>query len=522
LKSRTRLKVAALFLLAALSAAGQLRESVTVEVIQVPVYVSAADGTPIRNLPRDAFRLFVDRKEQPIDYFDVVDFAAGVEPRHDLRQRRLFLLLFDRCFSQPGSVARAQRAVASLVESSNPSTDYFAVANYTANKGVQFVSAFLNDRAAVRRAIDTLALGELHDPLGVGVSAAERSTWLDASGAAAQAMPDLDMGPGVTGGEGRLMGSNADLATAEIAAAIKGGESNQDNLRQPLLRAIGDQVDNLADVAARLTALEGQKHVVFFSQGFNGAVLNEGSSGMVARSTAGASDRTVNLLQSMIHVFERAGVILDTVDIASSNAESLQILAHGTGGEFVRYQNDLAAGIRTLATRQEVVYLLGIRRRDVRRGKIDVRVSGLPAGAHVTFRQGFGPPAEHGEVDPLQLADILLNDIPQTGLRVGTRFNPSPGGAELEFALWPKEIAPQLVEKTPYVDAMLYVFDAAGATVFVSSKRVTFDDKLRASDAPVILRENLKAKPGKYVAKAVVRIAGTESLGFARRELTVE
>jgi len=523
LTSRTRLKCAALFLIAAFSAAGQLRESVTVEVIQVPVYVSAADGSPIRNLQRDAFRLFVDRKEQPIDYFDVVDFAAAGEPavpRHDLRQRRLFLLLFDRCFSTPWPVARAQRAAASLVEASNPATDFFAVASYTATKGVQFASAFLNDRAAVRRAIDTLATGELNDPLGVGVSAGERTAWIDASVGGAQSVA-TNMGPGVTGGEGR-MGSNADLATAEIASAMRGGDANQENLVQPLHRAIGDQVDNLADVAARLTALEGQKHVVFFSQGFDAGVLGETASGLVARSSGGAGDRTVNLLQSMIHVFERAGVFLDTVDIASSATESLQILAHGTGGEFVHNESDLAAGIRKLATRQEVVYLLGFRRRDARHGTIGVRVSGLPAGAHVTFRQGFGPPAERAEVDPLQLADVLLNDIPQTGLRVGTRVNPSPGGEELEFALWPKEIGPQLVEKTPYVDAVLYVFDDAGATVFVSSKRITFDRKLRAADAPVILRETLKAKPGKYVAKAVVRIAGTQSLGFARCEFTVE
>jgi hypothetical protein len=384
---------------------------------------------------------------------------------------------------------------------------------------VEFASAFLNDRVAVQRAVGSLAAAELHDPLGVGVSAAERMNWLDSGRAAAFADNAVSVSEGMADGR---MGGNGALATAEMAAGLRGGDVNQELLRQPAQRLVEYQVDNLADVAARLTAMEGQKHVVFFSEGFDSAALLDTKSGMIARSSAGAGDRTVNLLQSMIHVFERAGVFLDAVDIASANAESLQILAHGTGGEFVHNENDLAAGIRKLATRQEVVYLLGFRRREARGGAITVRVDGLPGGAHVTFRQGFGAPAERGEVDPLQLADILLNDIPQTGFRVATRFNAAPGGAELEFALSPKEIAPQLLAKTPYVDAMLYVFDAAGATVLASSKRVTFDQELRAADAPMILRESLKAKPGKYVAKAVVRIAGTQSLGFARREFTVE
>src|SRR5262249_5235862 len=130
-------------LLVALTASGQVRESVTVEIIEVPVYVSTATGKPIRGIAREAFKLFVNRKEQPIEYFDAVDFATASAPAapdavRDLRQRRLYLLLFDQCFAQPSKLARAQRAAASLVAKSNPSTDSFAVATYTSSKGVQF------------------------------------------------------------------------------------------------------------------------------------------------------------------------------------------------------------------------------------------------------------------------------------------------------------------------------------------------------------------------------------------------
>ena len=49
-----------LSLLVVVPADAQVREGVTVEVIEVPVYVSMPDGTPVRGLTRDAFQLFVN------------------------------------------------------------------------------------------------------------------------------------------------------------------------------------------------------------------------------------------------------------------------------------------------------------------------------------------------------------------------------------------------------------------------------------------------------------------------------
>src|SRR5438128_564223 len=67
--------VVSLLLLAA-AAVAQVRESVTVEVVEVPVYITTSDGKPIRGLTKDAFELSVDGKRMPIDYFDDVDFTA--------------------------------------------------------------------------------------------------------------------------------------------------------------------------------------------------------------------------------------------------------------------------------------------------------------------------------------------------------------------------------------------------------------------------------------------------------------
>ena len=54
----------------------QTREEVTVQLIDVPVYVFSR-GKPIRNLTKDDFELFVNGKPQAIDYFDPIAFEPA-------------------------------------------------------------------------------------------------------------------------------------------------------------------------------------------------------------------------------------------------------------------------------------------------------------------------------------------------------------------------------------------------------------------------------------------------------------
>src|SRR5947209_18063604 len=80
----------------ATAAFAQVRESVTVQVVDVPVHVIAYGGDPVTGLTRDNFQHFVTGKPQKIDYFDAIDFATlSPEQSSDPRQRRLHPLVFD-------------------------------------------------------------------------------------------------------------------------------------------------------------------------------------------------------------------------------------------------------------------------------------------------------------------------------------------------------------------------------------------------------------------------------------------
>ena len=62
------------------------------------------------------------------------------------------------------------RAAAQSLEHSNAATDFFAVATYSSNHGVQLAAPFIRDRALIRRALSTLKPAQ-RDPLGVALSA---------------------------------------------------------------------------------------------------------------------------------------------------------------------------------------------------------------------------------------------------------------------------------------------------------------------------------------------------------------
>ncbi len=281
-----------------------------------------------------------------------------------------------------------------------------------------------------------------------------------------------------------------------------------------------------------MASMEGQKHVVLFSGGWNPAIL-----GIPAdlNATSYNEDPAMRAgIEQMAKAFKAAGVMLDGIYIKPVNFsgttnrgvvvafdDSLHRMADSTGGEFVHHTNDLALAVEDLVDAQEHVYILGFQRRTNGDGTIDVRVNSLPRGARVSFRPGFGAPVKKGPVDPLQLADIMLNAVPQNGLTLKSGVTISDGAAEVAVAFNRAEVVPQLPEKGGALDLFLYVFDRSGSVVQVLSRRIAFDGDARVPTGWVTLHETFQLPAGTYAAKALTRIAGTNVLGFARNDFTL-
>jgi VWFA-related protein len=508
-----RFIAASLTFLCALSLSAQVRESVTVEVVEVPVYVTAHDGKPVLGLTKDAFQLFVDGHPQPIDYFDAIDFAAAPSKavERPLRERRLYLLLFDLTFATPAKIVRAQRAAEQAVAHSNPATDLFAVATYSSNVGVHFLSSFLADRVAVARAIYTLNGSKAQDPLGLALGSQERAQWMSV----------MEQGGGLDDSQEGL----AALVSGEMADALRGGQANQEMLAVPKKLLIQAQLESLADAAKRFGALEGQKHLLVFTEGFDSTSITD----IKARNGPPKFDsQLLNLVKTLHDTFVSAGVTLDSIDIkglrhtfSDLDNNGLFLLSRDTGGRVIVNRNDLVEAVDTLMQAQRMVYVLGFHRLDRKRGRISVRVSGLPRGGEVSYREGFGYDAPNRDVDSLQLADILMNDVPQGGVTLRAAVNPGDGGAEVALSFSRAEVVPQLLDSAPSVDVLMYIFDQHGVAAGFKSKRISLDGAARVNSGYITLHEPFELAPGSYTAKILLRIAGTKSMGFVRRDFTL-
>src|ERR1041385_7539172 len=117
---KTRTILALLVIAAAVVVFAQVRETVNVNVIEVPVTVVDGSGNPVRGLTRENFELYDQGKKRDITSFDKIDFGTteavnAISPLNPAA-RRTFLLLFDLGYSSPNSLQRAQDAARRFVK----------------------------------------------------------------------------------------------------------------------------------------------------------------------------------------------------------------------------------------------------------------------------------------------------------------------------------------------------------------------------------------------------------------------
>ena len=520
------------------AARAQTHESITVQVIDVPVYVFS-NGTSIRNLTKDDFELFVNGKPQTIDYFDPIDFSPvaatapdvkSAPPAANPRERRLFLLLFDLAYNRPAALHRARAAAAQMVDRALPQ-DFFGVAIST-SRGAKFIIPFTHDRDVIRRALLKLSPSSAHDSLAISITDAERQS--------AEAW-----GSNMTGA-GR--GKDED-SMPEIMAGF-GPEERQrsKNMAQA-------QLEDVAMIASRLGGLEGYKHVVLFSEGFAADYFTGSTPNLGALNYEGNGNMPPQVdsdmwgaLQKMVKSFHAAGVLLHTVDLRIYDSMNLDektvnipaataVYANGapaktqrfdalandtlfafaaqTGGQFIHYTNNISGALTDLSRTVSAGYRLGFKPVNPKKGEntIDVKVKNVPSGTTISFRKGFGGAAESPDArDTLLLADIIQNDIPQTGTPPIFAFNVRPF---IDVVVPARQLAR---EHRAIKDAsvLLYIFDDKGVAIFNLGKNISISPNTRSD---VVVRRKLELPPGNYVAKALLRV--DKSIGFARVAFTI-
>ena len=449
---KTRITIAALLVLVAgVVSLAQVRETVNVNIIEVPVTVVDSSGNPVRGLTKENFELYDQGKKRDITSFDKIDFGSAesvsaISPLNPAA-RRTFLLLFDLGYSSPNSLQRAQDAARQFVKDNVQPRDLVGIGTVDVDKGFHLLSAFTTDRELVASAINDPQRFRGTDPLQIANQTVvfqppEENATKQQQGSGA-------------GGGGAAMG---DQYMREMAQQMKGG--NDAYVRQRIQK----EVDALGQLAATLRAVPGRKQVILLSEGFdakylegrdaresqeqtndNEAILH-GESWRVDNDARYGNTASMTLVDRMAQSFRQSDVVLHAIDIAgvrvqndvaegariNSNA-GLFALSRPTGGEVFQNSNDIKSNFTRMMHRQEVVYVLAFQAPTVKPAsyhELKVKLINVPGG-RVSHRAGYYESGnETVQERVLSNAEVIVNDIPQDDVHVAALAAPflMPGG----------------------------------------------------------------------------------------------
>lgn len=546
------LRGGAFALLLTCAAHAQVQERVNVNLVEVPVNVVDEAGNPLRGLTAANFQLYEDGQPRAVTVFDTVDYAAPAQPSapapaaaipaampaDSAAARRSFLLLFDLSYSNPKTFDRAQKAARDFIANAVAPGDLVGVATLDADQGVRIVSSFTTDRSLVEEAVSDPRQFVSHDPLRI-------------AGRYAYEVP---------GSAPKRPGADPELIGGKMKLYLDTTHENEGFER----RRVEMQFGFLGQLAMSLRALPGRKQVVLLSEGFDAAAvqgrdvrdtaaeateMEQITRGAIYRSPSDlrlGSSGAVAALERMTKSFRDADVVLHAIDIQGLRVESdvvsgarlnsnegLSIVTRATGGMLVQRSNDLKGGFERLLRAQEVVYVLGFQSAASSPGMyhtLGVRVTGVPARSRVFTRAGyFEGGVETAEERALTNAEILLNDLPQEGIRMKASAVAAAGEdgrprVAVQLELDGGDILREVISSNAGVEIFVYAFDAEGNvrdSLYngVALELAKVGEQLKAGG--VKYYGTLSLPPGRYVIRSLARVAKTSRRGFARVDVTV-
>jgi VWFA-related protein len=423
-----------------------------VALVLLPVFVVGSDGRAVRGLGADDFEISADGKRVPVVSFRYVD-TTSPEDQAAIREasaaRRRFLLLFDKSFTTPAGLNRAQQAAADFVRSRLAPSDLAAVATFDLNRGVMLAANFTEDRGHLLRAIENLHVAHrarISDPLAL----AEQMVGLDArAGSRVQEGGQLDVGGLATVLVNQMRAAEVEAYRGHIEGLIAGMEH----------------------LARALRGVAGRKQVLYFSAGFDSRLLI-GQTGEEQKTVAQSSlagrlweidgatrfgdVRLREELTRMTRAFTAADAVIHTIDVTglgsddslartwvtvdprreTGGRESLNLISSDTGGRFFRDANDLGPVLSEMLDMTSRFYVLGFQPAEAKGPgayhKVRVRVA--RKGTTVSHRPGYYEQESIGAKAALlsrqfEAAELVMAgaaDLPGNGLKVSGLCFPLP------------------------------------------------------------------------------------------------
>ncbi len=524
----------------------QFSGSTTVTVVEVPVQVNSG-GNPLRDLGPEDFELLDGRKPVRITGFEMVDLSTvegkATEKAVPVAARRHFLLLFDLFFTTPDAIGRAQQAAADLVLRQLHPTDLVALAIFDTRP--RLVLGFTSDRSQLRQAIRTLGkieTGEaIRDPLGlvIGDLSAPQPTDSNLGDIGGRATADTDFEAIQTRRELRALQAAAERgrAAAKVAALTSG----------------------MSELAAWMQSIEGRKHVVFLSEGFDSSILvgnrgqtSEEQDAILQRQDAVSSGRLGEVdneelfgssaaqsqMTQMLAKFRQANCAIQTVDVSgevlaesASNRDSLFMMSKDSGGELFANFTDLGDAMSEMLERTSVTYLLAFQPEDLqydgRFHKLRVRLKNAPRGTQVVHRPGYYAPKPYAQTSPFErsldsaqqvMGGVETGEIDASVLAAAFPADNGKPYAPVLIEVRGEDLLAGLEGATIPLEIYAYALDDNGVVRDFFASRLSLDS---AQAGPALRQTGLKywghfdLNPGAYSVRVLIRNDAT-----GRRALT--
>ena len=522
----------------------QMKETVNVNLVEVPVTVVDSSGNPVRGLTAANFELTDNGTRREITAFDKIDFASSdtitaISPLNP-NARRQFMLLFDLGYASPNALTRAQEAARKFVTDTVLPRDLVAVGTIEPDRGFRLLTAFTTDRALIASAIGDPRSFKGSDPLQIANQTEAFKPVQESTGSG--------------------NGNAAIAAEEQIETAGRMQHMNEAAVRQRIDR----EVDSLGALAKMLRAVPGRKQIVLLSEGFDPKYL-QGRDARAAQETAKENDQVLHgesynvdmdarfgnatsqsTLDHMAQYFKQSDVVLNSIDIqglrVQNNIQSgatinsnagLFLLSRPTGGEVFENVNDVKTNFQRMLHQQEVVYVLGFQAPTQKPGtfhNLRVKLVNVPGSAKVFSRAGYYEGGGETAMErTLSNAEIIVNDIPQSDVHLtalSAAFPTSDKNLQVPVILElnGNDLVKDAKGNAAKVEIYVYAFDSDGIVRDRLYQVLNLDlrkvgEKLRASGLKYY--GTMSLPPGTYAIKSLVRSVDSDRRGFARTDIVV-
>ncbi len=508
------------------------KESVEVRVMDVDVVVTDSKGQPARDLKKEDFRVRIEGKEMPVDYFTRVEEGtihapdlATASPDRVLAEYqkggeayvpRHFLIYLDSGHLSPGLRNRALERLRDFVTRFGPSDS------------ARIVLFDRNPKVVVEWTTSK-------EQLLAGLSQMEKSVGMSRLMTEMQTLRDID-------------------STNRRGNRASAARSYAEQERQEVQRLLKD----LDVQVSTLVPLPGKKSILFVTGGFDfqpgyamaAYALGTVSLGAVDMRTMAtevdAVTRRANALDVTIDSIDARGLLGEGTTASNDDPLSMRgsvsflaredsqtglvTLARETGGLALMNSNDLQRGLARVYEESSTYYSLGVNLSKLGGvGYRQVRVEVVKPGYVVRARRGYAVLSAEERARAGARATILTN-VSYSSLPVRLQVAPPQKGKKLYEVPVKVVIPASALTFLPEGDqtrasAEIYVgaIDDSGYTSDISRSVASFTlPKDAPATTPLTHELTLQTKKGNYRFVVNVRDAATGKLGTAKASLRVE